>query len=189
MKVALVARVKQGDLWEALQKRGWSQRQGAEFLGIDQSRFGDMINLRKIPQMTPELEVKLYELTGKTSEELFPEEFRAKEFLEGQRVFTAFGACTPDQLVGAGVQCLPARSIDDTLALRSELSGILGKLTTREREVVIRRFGLNGEPPLTLEDTAEELEVTRERVRQVEIRAKKKLRHIGTDLKERGLAI
>ena len=44
------------------------------------------------------------------------------------------------------------------------------------RRVVERRFGLDGQPPQTLEELGTELGITRERVRQLELRALRQLR-------------
>lgn len=68
-----------------------------------------------------------------------------------------------------------------------ELDGILGRLTLRERDVVRLRFGLDDGRSRTLEEVGAALNVTRERVRQIELRAMKKLRHIGQELSSNGL--
>jgi RNA polymerase primary sigma factor len=64
-----------------------------------------------------------------------------------------------------------------------------GKLTIREREVVRLRFGLDDGLPRTLEEVGTALNVTRERVRQIELRAMKKLRHIGQELSALGVRL
>ena len=69
-----------------------------------------------------------------------------------------------------------------TLIRREEIDSILGRLTSRERDVVRLRFGLDDGRTRTLEEVGTELNVTRERVRQIELRAMKKLRHIGQEL-------
>ena len=57
------------------------------------------------------------------------------------------------------------------------LFGVLDQcLTPREKEVIIRRFGLNGEDETTLENIGKEMHVTRERVRQIEAKARRKIR-------------
>ncbi len=76
-----------------------------------------------------------------------------------------------------------------TLIRREEIDGILGRLTNRERDVVRLRFGLDDGRSRTLEEVGSALNVTRERVRQIELRAMKKLRHIGTELTSQGFAI
>jgi len=54
---------------------------------------------------------------------------------------------------------------------------LLDGLTDRERQVVQRRFGLGGHEPETLETIGKDLGVTRERIRQIESKALKKLQH------------
>jgi len=76
-----------------------------------------------------------------------------------------------------------------TLIRREEIDGILGRLTSRERDVVRLRFGLDDGRTRTLEEVGSELNVTRERVRQIELRAMKKLRHIGQELSGQGFTI
>lgn len=61
-------------------------------------------------------------------------------------------------------------------ALRDELMSALDELTQREKDVVMLRYGLDGEEPRTLEEVGRALEVTRERVRQIESSALTKLR-------------
>jgi len=60
----------------------------------------------------------------------------------------------------------------------------LAKLSDKHREVVIRRFGLNNHDPATLEDLAQELQVSRERVRQIQMEAQKSL---TAELKAKGM--
>jgi len=54
----------------------------------------------------------------------------------------------------------------------------LGQLSEKQREVVERRFGLHGHPVSTLEEVGEEIGVTRERVRQIQMDALRRLRKI-----------
>ncbi len=65
-----------------------------------------------------------------------------------------------------------------TLQAREDLAGLLEDLPDQERTVVSLRFGLSGEPPLTLEAIGKRLGVTRERVRQVEGAALQRLRRL-----------
>ena len=61
--------------------------------------------------------------------------------------------------------------------LREELSAALESLTDRERQVVRLRFGLEDGRARTLEEVGKEFNVTRERIRQIEAKALRKLRH------------
>jgi RNA polymerase primary sigma factor len=61
--------------------------------------------------------------------------------------------------------------------LKEEMNGALGTLTEREKKILILRFGVNDGYPRTLEEVGSVFKVTRERVRQIEAKALKKLRH------------
>jgi RNA polymerase primary sigma factor len=61
--------------------------------------------------------------------------------------------------------------------LRSRIEDVLASLSLREREVVKLRFGIGRENTYTLEELGKKFKVTRERIRQIEIRALKKLQH------------
>ena len=61
--------------------------------------------------------------------------------------------------------------------LREQLEEVLGTLTDREQEVLRMRFGLRDGKPHTLEEVGKEFDVTRERIRQIESKALRKLRH------------
>jgi len=65
------------------------------------------------------------------------------------------------------------------LIRREQLDAVLEKLTQRERDVVRLRFGLEDGYAHTLEEVGQRFAVTRERVRQIELRALKKLRRMG----------
>ena len=52
----------------------------------------------------------------------------------------------------------------------------LGELSSKQREVVVRRFGLRGHEPATLEEVGREIGLTRERVRQIQVEALKSMR-------------
>ncbi len=67
--------------------------------------------------------------------------------------------------------------VTDQHLLREEIRKVLGQLTLRERQVIELRFGLVDDHDHTLEEVGKKLKVTRERVRQIEERAIRKLRH------------
>ena len=70
----------------------------------------------------------------------------------------------------------PAESAAFTL-LREQLVDVLGTLTPREEKVLKLRFGLDDGRARTLEEVGKEFNVTRERIRQIEAKALRKLRH------------
>ena len=57
------------------------------------------------------------------------------------------------------------------------MNEVLDTLSERERKVLIMRFGLDDGKSKTLEDVGKEFNVTRERIRQIEAKAIRKLRH------------
>jgi RNA polymerase primary sigma factor len=78
-----------------------------------------------------------------------------------------------------------AESPDGTTAdhaRSAELAEAIDRLNPRMRHVVLRRFGLDGQQPQTLEEVGNDLGITRERVRQLESRALKELRAVAPGL-------
>ena len=72
----------------------------------------------------------------------------------------------------------PAPSDSASYALlREQLCNILHTLTPREEEVIKLRFGLEDGRPRTLEEVGRQFKITRERIRQIEAKALRKLRH------------
>ncbi|MDD6276322.1 MAG: RNA polymerase sigma factor RpoD [Clostridia bacterium] len=63
------------------------------------------------------------------------------------------------------------------MLLKEQLDDVLKSLTPREAKVLKLRFGLEGGHPHTLEEVGKEFDVTRERIRQIEAKALRKLRH------------
>jgi RNA polymerase primary sigma factor len=61
--------------------------------------------------------------------------------------------------------------------LKDKLDHVLATLSKRERKVIEYRFGLGNQPPKTLEEVGQIFNVTRERIRQIESKALKKLQH------------
>ena len=65
----------------------------------------------------------------------------------------------------------------DAVMLREQIDELLNDLKDREKQVIIRRFGLEDGHPRTLEEVGREFDVTRERIRQIESKAIRKLRN------------
>lgn len=74
------------------------------------------------------------------------------------------GAASPSEVTGYSI-------------LKERLMEVLSSLAEREREVLIQRFGLRDGKQKTLEEVGLEFKVTRERIRQIEAKAIRKLRH------------
>jgi len=77
----------------------------------------------------------------------------------------------------------PAETLQDS-DLAESIGVWLSQLTSKQREVVARRFGLQGHESSTLEEVGQEIGLTRERVRQIQVEALRRLRDI---LEKQGL--
>jgi len=71
---------------------------------------------------------------------------------------------------------MPVDAVSGTM-LKEQLEHVLHELTDREQDVIRLRFGMDGDRPKTLEEVGQEFGVTRERVRQIELKTLAKLRH------------
>ena len=78
----------------------------------------------------------------------------------------------------------PAEQLQDDL-VHDSIANWLNQLTDKQREVVVRRFGLLGYDSCTLEEVGQEIGLTRERVRQIQVEALKRLRRV---LERQGLS-
>ena len=70
----------------------------------------------------------------------------------------------------------PEQDVSKTL-LREDLEGVLATLSPRERDVLRLRYGIDDGRMKTLEEIGQIFDVTRERIRQIEAKALRKLRH------------
>ena len=89
----------------------------------------------------------------------------------GEEEDSHLGDFIPDDDIPA-----PADAAADTL-LQEQLKDVLNTLTDREKKVLRLRFGLDDGRARTLEEVGREFKVTRERIRQIEAKALRKLRH------------
>ncbi len=62
--------------------------------------------------------------------------------------------------------------------MKKNITGCVFELPEKQREVICRRYGICGYEEATLEQVAKELELTRERVRQIQMEGLKKLKEI-----------
>jgi RNA polymerase primary sigma factor len=168
----------------------WWIRQGITRAIADQAR-------------TIRIPVHMIEILGKllrTQKELFkafdreatPEEVAEEMQLSGHRVRAILKmAQTPISLqatVGDSDDCCFGDFVEDKAAenpsvvtghslLKEKLSEVLSTLTERERRILELRFGLVDGYRRTLEELGKQYQVTRERIRQIEAKALRKLRH------------
>ena len=85
-----------------------------------------------------------------------------------------------DSHLGDFIEDEQAQAPSDLVAysmLKEQLIGVLDTLTPREQKVLRLRYGIDDGRPRTLEEVGKEFNVTRERIRQIEAKALRKLRH------------
>lgn len=131
-------------------------------------------------------------LMMETGREPSPEELAIELGLSAERIREIYKiAQHPISLqaeVGDGGESQFGDFLEDTTAdspaeatgysiLKDKINDVLATLTDRERKVLIQRFGLLDGKPKTLEEVGIEFNVTRERIRQIEAKALRKMRH------------
>lgn len=187
--VTLQVRARHADLHAAAKKMG-GQAALARHLGVEQSRIGEWCNLKAMPKLDSpkarwttdpawraDIEKKLFELTGKTLDELFPQDIRDNvEFLASPKTIeldatisgVGIGHVRPLALPGADAAAIQSEA-------RDAIAGALKTLSSREREIIKLRFGLDGDEPKTLEECGKVFGVTKDRIRQIEAKGLRKL--------------
>ncbi len=83
---------------------------------------------------------------------------------------------TPEANVADNNVVTPEGNVESVM-LREHIDLLLQDLKDRERQVIVLRFGLEDGHPRTLEEVGREFNVTRERIRQIEAKALRKLRN------------
>ena len=79
----------------------------------------------------------------------------------------------------------PLETKVENFRLKEQISEILKELSTKEQKVIVQRFGLNGEKPKTLEELGKQMGFSKERIRQIEGIALKKLKGLNATEKLR----
>ncbi|HWR58045.1 MAG TPA: sigma-70 domain-containing protein, partial [Thermodesulfovibrionales bacterium] len=72
--------------------------------------------------------------------------------------------------------------------IKKQMSRIVGTLSPKEETIIRKRYGIGDDNPHTLEELGQEFEVSRERIRQIEVKAVRKLRQPVADMWLRPLA-
>lgn len=145
-----------------------------------QSRIGDYVNLKQTPlNAAGDFFPHIYEMANMLNcspEDLFTETQLQTALETNKRSIEVNEAEMKFMLTNAKQPLL----LEDQVhfdRLPDKVVAILDMLTPREAKVVRLRFGLDGTEPLTYDQLASNFDVTRERVRQIEQKALRKMRH------------
>lgn len=118
---------------------------------------------------------KLADVTG------FPEDRIGKIFMSmNHTVSLETPVGEEDATLGDFIEDTLTPSVEEQAmesAMQREINRQMECLQPREQTILVLRFGLNGQNPHTLEEVGKKMGVTRERIRQIELKALRKLRH------------
>ena len=176
-------RVKNGPMLRAMRRAGYATAADlCRATGVTNTELGRYLNLRMAPILAcgdwrPGV-VKIAEALNTMPEDLFPAQHIRRAF---DRNTAEFEMSIDDiaALPGSVQAMLEHRTPEDAAIgddLRRALIGSLGTLKDRDRAVIEARFGLYG-PAETYRQIAARISTTPERVRQIENRALRRLRH------------
>lgn len=189
--ITAVSKLKHADLWKAAKSFGGQSALGRH-LGVRPDTIGRWCNLQDTPHHTgderEELERKLYAITGKTLDELFPRELcEAEAFLRANKTIEATKEIELSGLLEYAERTQERLTLDapdtDSNELREIIESQINLLSYREREIVKLRYGLGDGECYTLEEVAHIFKVGRERIRQIEAKAIRKLQQFDMTAK------
>ncbi len=153
------------------------------------SSIGEFVNIKRAP-LSPKGEFypiifEMCEILNCSPEDLFNETQLQAAIESNKRTLEVNEAEMKFMMSSAKQEVL----LEDELhmdRLPATIDKVLDTLMGREKTIIEMRFGLKGERPLTLSETASQLKVTPERIRQIELKCLRKLRHPSRskDLKE-----
>ncbi len=187
------ARVKNAQLVGAREMLGVSQKEAAERMDISPGVLSNIERMSYYPDMN--LQTKICEFYRNNGiflfeEDVFPEELK---HIKGRK-YTAEREIPRQDILSLSYEdtrllsAASDKAVEEVykIELDDEISYVLSKLSHRERGVLKLRFGLKGNRPHTLDECAGVFNVSRERIRQIEAKALKRLRNpdISIRLKE-----
>jgi len=170
----------------AREVKGWRQADLANASGIGAATISQIETLRYFPKRNQA--ERIAEVLGQTIESLFPEwlkEFKLKELPKAieDRCISLEEAIkrhliAPELLLETNIGWGETpEDIEKRVGLGRLIPEVLETLTPRERKVIELRFGLDDGGSRTLAEVGGEFNITRDRIRQIEAKALRKLRH------------
>jgi len=177
----IVARIYNNQLRERREALGLSAPQLAEKIGIDYVSYIGLEAMRNQPVGSKgwkPIALKIADFYLEPVEKLFPASVLAIRQIETERRVDAEEIAA----LSSGPPSTPLQLVESAETHEALYSAVLNALDEKERLVISMRYGLTGESEeRTLEEVGEALGVSRERIRQIEAKALRKLRlHRGT---------
>ena len=149
MKIGLQIKMRHGVLLDVMTQRGWSQTDLARYLGVCVTHIGGWFAMKRYPKKLTEVQVAKFANI---------DSYALPAWVTPQQIEA------PDKII-------------EQHELEEVMKKALSTLTDREEEVIRLRFGMSDGLPRTLEEVGLIFDLTRERIRQIEAKALKKLRH------------
>lgn len=173
-------------LVETRKAKGWTQGEMSLMTGIQTSRISAIETLRREP--TEDEKFELASALEASPEYLFPESLLGiiREGIIPQKRVAHFGDEHLSRLIESRKLLMLEKGkqlekdmlhIVDISLLKEPIEEVLKKLSLREQQVLRLRFGLQDGRSRTLEEVGGEINFTPERIRQIEAKALRKLRH------------
>lgn len=172
----LIAKIKNNRILSAIENAGYKNvHHFCIANGFHPSSVGDLVNLKRPPLLNDggwrKLPLDIADALGVLVEDLFSE-IQQTLSLRRNVAEKTFGEVLMLQMTDESPDTyLLGYEIKETMA------EVLAELTDRQRYVLTMRFGLDGRPPMTLEEVGHRFNVTRERIRSIEGSALRGLRH------------
>lgn len=170
-------------LFDVRKATGFTAPEFAERVGIKRWRFREIETLKRVP--TEDEICRMAIALEKMPEYLFPDKLlvaiqagvfaKRQVELETPQLEHLIEIKQPMLLTDGGLDEVEERL--DAEFLRDRLEKVFTTLTPREVKVLKLRFGFDGKPAMNLEDVGKEFNLTKERIRQMEGKALRKLRH------------
>ena len=184
-RVGVKVRVFNAALDAAIRAKGWQRTEAALELGISLNTLYQYLRFRTYP-VDDEQRLKFACVLGVPDDVLFPEEISGVRLLKQPEPLTF----TRQEAIEAGLVAdgqLQLDEIVNRVSARETIQEALETLRPREVKVLTDRFGLNGKAPMTLGAAGAGIGVSRERTRQIEAKALRKMRHPSRSVKLRTL--
>ena len=185
MKIRATLNLRNEKMIAAREKTGLTQAQAAELAGVNLSFYTELerldyskLNLKfkgSQRNITQRIESVAMALTL-DAEDVAPEELRGTKIEVSHRRIAEMDNTALISL-NEMKQIASPIDVENQKDIARYVSAVIKTLPFREQEIVKQRFGIDGEKPLEFAEIGKKLNITRERVRQLECRAIRNLQH------------